>query len=126
MSRIILVDDDEIIAELVSEVLISAGHAVGWLSDGATALDLICRWPPHLVILDCNMPDMSGVDVLRTMRRSLQMCQVPVLMLTGRKSQGDERIVSYEGANDYFRKPFDPVTLVGRAEALMAGGRLLF
>ncbi|MDQ2763669.1 MAG: response regulator [Pseudomonadota bacterium] len=123
MGRIILADDDEIIAELVSDALISAGHGIGWLKDGKSALDLIRRRPPDLVILDCNMPEMSGIEVLREMRRSQQLCELPVLMLTGRQSESDERIVRYEGASDYIRKPFDPSLLVGRAEALMRGER---
>jgi DNA-binding response OmpR family regulator len=100
MGRIILADDDEIVAELVSDALIAAGHAVGWLSDGRSALEVIRRRPPDLVILDCMMPEMSGIMVLREMRSS-----------------------RYEGANDYLSKPFDPVVLVGRAEALMRGER---
>ena len=123
MGRIILADDDEIVAELVSEALIGAGHAVGWLIDGKSALDLIRRRPPDLVILDCNMPEMSGIQVLREMRQSPKLCDLPVLMLTGRQSESDERIVRFEGANDYIRKPFDPGLLVGRAEALMNGER---
>lgn len=123
MGRIILVDDDELIAELVSDAFISAGHAVGWLSDGRTALEVIKRRTPDLAILDCNMPEMSGVAVLRALRKSPALFDLPVMMLTGRQSDTDEDILRYEGANDYLRKPFDPATLVGRAEALMNGER---
>jgi DNA-binding response OmpR family regulator len=123
MGRIILADDDEIVAELVSDALIAAGHAVGWLSDGRSALEVIRRRPPDLVILDCMMPEMSGIMVLREMRSSQALCEMPVLMLTGRQGDADERIARYEGANDYLSKPFDPVVLVGRAEALMRGER---
>lgn len=125
MGRIILADDDEIVAELVSEALIDAGHAVGWLSDGRKALEIIRKRPPDLIILDCNMPEMGGVEVLRELRKSIELYDIPVLMLTGRQSESDERIVRYEGANDYLRKPFDPVDLVGRAEMLMRGERQL-
>ncbi|MGB5778431.1 MAG: response regulator [Allopontixanthobacter sediminis] len=125
MGRIILADDDEIVAELVSEVLIDAGHAVGWLKDGKSALDVIRQRPPDLIILDCNMPEMSGMEVLRELRKSIDLYDIPVLMLTGRQSESDERIVRYEGANDYLRKPFDPVDLIGKAETLMRGERTL-
>lgn len=123
MGRIILADDDEIVAELVTDAFIQAGHGIGWLKDGRTALDIIRRRPPDLVILDCNMPEMSGILVLREMRQARLLSEVPVLMLTGRQSQSDEEIVRFEGAQDYIRKPFDPILLVARAEALMRGER---
>lgn len=121
MARIILADDDEIVAKIVSDTLIDAGHAVGWVKDGRQALEVIRRRPPDLVILDCNMPEMSGILVLREMRQSPELCDLPALMLTGRQSEQDESIIRYEGADDYMRKPFDPGTLVGRVEALLKG-----
>jgi DNA-binding response OmpR family regulator len=123
MARIILADDDEVVAELVTDAFMAAGHAVGWLKDGKEALDLIKRRPPDLAILDCNMPEMSGIMVLRELRQSETLFDLPVMMLTGRQSESDEQILRYEGANDYMRKPFDPIALVGRAEALIAGER---
>lgn len=119
MGRIILADDDEIIGELVSDAFMAAGHAVGWLQDGKSALEVVRRRAPDLLILDCNMPGMSGVTVLRELRRSPELFDLPVLMLTGRQSDADEEILRFEGADDYLRKPFDPVELVGMAEALM-------
>jgi DNA-binding response OmpR family regulator len=118
-----LADDDEIVAEIVSEYLMDAGHAVGWLSNGKSALEIIRKRPPDLIILDCNMPEMSGVEVLRVLRKSVELYQIPVLMLTGRQSDADERIVRFEGANDYLRKPFDPIELISRVELLMRGER---
>lgn len=123
MGRIIFADDDDVVAEVVSDALIAAGHAVGWLSDGRSAYEVIKRRPPDLVILDCNMPEMSGIMVLREMRKSPALCDLPVLMLTGRQGDADERIARYEGASDYISKPFDPPLLVARAEALMRGER---
>ena len=120
MGRIILADDDEIIGDLVSDAFMAAGHAVGWLKDGKSALEVVRRRAPDLLILDCNMPGMSGVMVLRDLRRSPELFDLPVLMLTGRQSDADEEILRFEGADDYLRKPFDPAELVGMAEALMA------
>ncbi len=116
-----MADDDEVVAALVVDAFLSAGHAIGWLSDGRAALDVIKRRPPDLVILDCNMPEMSGVAVLREMRKSAALFSIPVLVLTGRQSDGDKDILRFEGANDYISKPFDPAILVGRAEALIKG-----
>jgi DNA-binding response OmpR family regulator len=121
MGRILLADDDELIAEVVTDAFMSAGHAVGWMQDGKQALEALKRRPFDLLILDCNMPEMSGINLLRELRRSSTLYGIPVLALTGRQSEADEHILRYEGADDYMRKPFDPRSLVGRAEALMGG-----
>lgn len=123
MGRIILAEDEPIAGTIATEVLMNAGHAVGWLKDGKEALSALRRRPPDLAILDCNMPGMSGVIVLREMRRSPALYHIPVLMLTARSSDTDERIARFAGANDYLGKPFDPVELVDIAEELMHGRR---
>jgi DNA-binding response OmpR family regulator len=120
MARIIMADDDEIVGELVSDALISAGHAVGILNNGADALKVIEARRPDLVILDCNMPEMSGLLVLRQMRDSPDLCETPVLILTGRRGARDTEIAFYEGADDFMSKPFDPDELVFRVEELLA------
>lgn len=123
MGRIILAEDEEISGTIASTVLMNAGHAVGWLKDGKDALAALVRRPPDLAILDCNIPGMSGVMVLREMRRCTELCSVPVLMLTGRAGEADEQIARMSGANEYLTKPFDLVELVQTAEELMTGKR---
>lgn len=125
MTRIVLADDDELVAGIVQDVLGAAGHAVGWLANGKAALDLVRRRPPHLLILDCNMPELSGIQLLRILRGSPALYELPVLMLTARQSDEDERIARYEGANDFLRKPFTAHVLLGRAEALINGRKQL-
>jgi len=123
VGRIILAEDEEISGTIASTVLMNAGHAVGWLKDGKDALAALVRRPPDLAILDCNIPGMSGVMVLREMRRCTELCSVPVLMLTGRAGEADEQIARISGANEYLTKPFDLVELVQTAEELMTGKR---
>lgn len=119
MARIIMADDDDIVGELASEALIAAGHAVGLLDNGADALKIIRQRKPQLVILDCNMPELSGLLVLRKMRESVDMCDIPVLVLTGRTSSRDSDLAYFEGADDYMTKPFLPEELVFRVEELL-------
>ena len=123
MARIIIADDDEIVATIVSDALFAAGHAVGWVSDGERALEVVRRRAPDVLILDCNMPNKSGIMVLRELRQSPEFYRLPVLMLTGRGSTSDEEIARYEGANDYLTKPFDPIELIDRVEELTTGRR---
>jgi DNA-binding response OmpR family regulator len=120
MARIIMAEDDEIVGEMVSEALIAAGHAVGLLDNGADALKVIRARRPDLVILDCNMPEMSGLLVLREMRDTLELYDTPVLILTGRQGARDKDLAFYEGADDYMKKPFDPQELVFRVNELLA------
>ncbi len=120
MARIIMAEDDDIVAELARDALIGAGHGVGVLDNGADALRVVKARRPDLVILDCNMPELSGLLVLRQMRDSPELCDTPVLVLTGRQSERDEEIAFYEGADDYMKKPFDPQELVFRVEELLA------
>ena len=119
MARIIMAEDDEIVAEIVRDALVAAGHGVGILGDGAEALRVIRARRPDLVILDCNMPELSGLLVLRQMRDSVDLHATPVLVLTARDSRRDEEIAFYEGADDYMRKPFEPEELVFRVEELL-------
>jgi len=115
MPRIILAEDDELIGEIIVECLSRAGFAVGWLRDGAAALQAIRFRTPHLVILDQQMPIMSGNQVLREMRSRPEMVMVPVMMLTAISGEGDQSIAYFDGADEYLTKPFDPSKLVFRA-----------
>lgn len=119
MARIILIDDGPVIGALVANAVMDAGHAIGWISDAMTALQVMRQRPPQLAIIDCAMPGMSGVDLLRTMRSDGALCHVPVVMLTARQSDQDETIAYSAGADDYLRKPVDLDFLVGRVDALL-------
>jgi DNA-binding response OmpR family regulator len=123
MARIIIAEDDEIVGEIARDALIAGGHGVGLLTNGKDALAVIQARRPDLVILDCNMPDLSGLLVLREMRNSQTLCDIPVLMLTGRRSERDVELAMYEGASDYMKKPFDADELLFRVDELLARPR---
>ena len=119
MARIILVDDDPVIGQLVAGALLKAGHAIGWIENGESALAVMRARPPHLAIIDCAMPGMSGVELVRAMRADSLLCHVPAIMLTARTSENDEALAYNAGAVDYLRKPVDLDLLVGRVDALL-------
>ena len=122
MARIIFADDDPIVGAIVQKTLLDAGHAVGVVENGETALAAISRRRPDLLILDITMPGMTGSEVLDRVRRNPDLWDLPVLMLTGRRSQSDEDIAIRAGATDYLRKPFDPDQLIVMVEALVRQG----
>ena len=119
MARIIVADDDDIVSDIVREALTRAGHLVGVVDNGADALRAIQLKEPDLVILDCTMPELSGLIVLREMRTSSTLYDTPVLVLTGRQGARDVELAYNQGADDYMKKPFDPDELVFRVEELL-------
>ena len=116
MSKVLIIDDDEELCDLVSEYLTVEGFATTAVHDGETGLKQALTGDYDLAILDVMMPKLNGFDVLRNLR---EKSGLPVLMLTAR---GDdmERIVGLEiGADDYLPKPFNPRELVARLRAIL-------
>jgi len=116
MDRILIIDDDEELCELVSEYLSVEGFTVDSVNDGESGLARAGTGEYDMVILDVMLPKMNGFDVLRNLR---QESKLPVIMLTAR---GDdmERIVGLEiGADDYLAKPFNPRELAARLRAIL-------
>ena len=119
MALIIIADDDELVVELVRQALQAEGRVVGALPDGMTVKKVVELKQPDLVILDCSMPNRSGLDALLDIRKSPTAYRTRVLMLTARQGRTDEDLAIRAGANDYLRKPFDHDQLVTRVAALL-------
>ncbi|WP_273841355.1 response regulator transcription factor [Rubrobacter calidifluminis] len=114
--RVLIVDDDEALLEVISIVLASEGYEVLTAKDGSEALKIAGRERLDLVILDIMLPRMSGFEVLKKLR---QQSDVPVIMLTA-KSQSVDKVVGLElGADDYITKPFDTKELLARIRAIL-------
>ena len=116
MSKVLIIDDDEELCDLVSEYLTVEGFNTTSVHDGQTGLEAALSGAYDLAILDVMLPKLNGFDVLRNLR---ERSGLPVLMLTAR---GDdmERIVGLEiGADDYLPKPFNPRELVARLRAIL-------
>jgi two-component system, OmpR family, phosphate regulon response regulator OmpR len=117
--RILLVEDDPRLAEMLSEYLGQAGFGVTVAPLGATALERLAAAAYDAVVLDLMLPDMDGLDVCRQLRAK---ADTPVLMLTARGDAID-RIVGLElGADDYLPKPFEPRELLARLRAILRRG----
>jgi DNA-binding response OmpR family regulator len=116
MEKVLIVDDDEELCELVSEYLSVEGFQVDSVNDGRAGLAVALQERHDLVILDVMLPGLNGFDVLRELRKS---SKIPVVMLTAR-GEDMERIVGLEiGADDYLPKPFNPRELVARLRAVL-------
>jgi two-component system alkaline phosphatase synthesis response regulator PhoP len=118
-TRILVVEDDPDIAELVVRFVQKAGYVVEHVASGREALTAITARPPGLVVLDLMLPHVDGLDVCRFVRANEKTAFVPIIMLTARADES-ERIVGLElGADDYLAKPFSPNELVARIRALL-------
>jgi phosphate regulon transcriptional regulator PhoB len=119
MGTILVVEDEQDIADLVKYHLEKAGLPARVVEDGKHALDLITREPPDLVILDLMLPGLDGMELCRRLRASPATQGIPVIMLTAKAEEVD-RIVGLEmGADDYVPKPFSPRELVARVKAVL-------
>jgi DNA-binding response OmpR family regulator len=119
MTRILVVEDDRDIGNLVSRYLEKADYVVELLSSGREALRALAERPPDLLILDLMLPQVDGLEICRATRANAQTAAIPIIMLTARAEEA-ERIVGLElGADDYMAKPFSPSELVARVRALL-------
>lgn len=115
--RILVVDDDPRIADLVRRGLTYEGYQVDVAATGEEALARARELPPHLVVLDIMLPGMDGLEVCRRLRAADP--DLPILMLTARDSAGDEVTGLETGADDYVVKPFKFAVLLARVRALL-------
>lgn len=117
--RILVVDDEPDLLELVRVNLAQAGFAVTTAATGREALKAIRSGTPDLVVLDLMLPDISGTEVCREVRSDTAFARLPIIMLTARGDEVD-RVVGFElGADDYVTKPFSPRELVLRVRAVL-------
>lgn len=114
--RILIVDDDENIAELISLYLMKECYETVIVHDGETALLVFQEFKPHLILLDLMLPGMDGYQVCRDLRTS---SQVPIIMLSAKGEIFDKVLGLELGADDYMIKPFDSKELVARVKAVL-------
>jgi len=119
MKRILIIEDDRDIVELVRYNLANEGYQITAALDGSTGLAALRKSPPDLLLLDLMLPRISGLEICREIRRDETLNRLPILMLTARGDEAD-RVVGLEmGADDYVTKPFSPRELAARVKALL-------
>lgn len=116
MSKILVVDDEANIVELVRTYLRNDGYEVIAAADGRTALDRVRQDAPDLMVLDIMLPGLDGWEVCRQVR---QFSRLPIIMLTARGDDIDKIVGLEIGADDYLAKPFNPRELVARVKAVL-------
>jgi len=116
---IIIVDDDQDIATILSHRLTKEGYKVVVAHDGAQGLKLITKNPPSLILLDVMLPEKSGFEVLTQLKMNKITATVPVILLTSRNQESDVLQGLTAGANDYLIKPFSIPELLLRVKMIL-------
>ncbi|HYI40656.1 MAG TPA: phosphate regulon transcriptional regulator PhoB [Allosphingosinicella sp.] len=131
--RVLLVEDDLALAELIDFHLKKAGYETKQTASGDEALLLVRESAPDLVLLDWMIEDISGIEVCRQLRRIQKTKQIPIIMMTARGEETDRIRGLDTGADDYITKPFSPKEMLARVAAVLrrsrpalAGGTLTF
>jgi two-component system response regulator MtrA len=117
--RIIYVEDDALMGDMVKDLLTQAGYLIGVIEHGTLAYETIAFKKPDLVILDRSLPGMPGMEILQRLRTAPQTYLIPVLMLT---AKGGEEMINEglgAGADGYLVKPFDPDALIKRVGEIL-------
>ena len=112
---ILVVDDDDALAEMIGIVLAQEGYNAQFCENGARAFEVFMRYSPDLVLLDLMLPGKNGIEVCEQIRAS---SNVPIIMLTAKDTESDEVIGLELGADDYVTKPFSPLTLIARIKSI--------
>jgi putative two-component system response regulator len=118
-TRVLIADDEAPIAELFRRILVKEGYAVEVVNEGLAALAAVSEYRPHLVLLDVNMPGMTGIEVCRRLKQDAANRLTPVVLVTG-LTQREKRIEGLEaGADDFLSKPVDAQELLARVRTLI-------
>ncbi len=114
--KILVVDDEINLLKVVKDYLLLEGYEVYTADNGKKAMELFHQINPNFVILDLMLPDISGEEICRTIRKE---SDIPIMMLTAKSSEDNKVEGLYIGADDYMTKPFSPRELVGRVRAIL-------
>lgn len=119
--RILVVDDDKEVVRLMRAYLEQAGYEVLVAYDGDTAVHILRRDKPDLLLLDLMLPDRDGYDITRLVRADPTLAGIPIIMLTARVEDTDKIVGLEMGADDYVTKPYNPREVVARVRARLRG-----
>ena len=119
MKKLLIVDDEDGLRSLVRMTLDSEGYQILEAQEGGHALELARAHHPDLVLLDVMLPDLSGFEICRQIKSDPLMASTTVLMLTAKAQESDLGEAEAAGADGYFVKPFSPIALMQRGEAIL-------
>ena len=119
--RILIVDDDKAIAEILAIELKELGYETEYIGDGVEALNKVHALAPDLIILDVMLPQMDGFKVCRLLKFDRNFCKIPIILFTSLSEEANGKTGDEVGADAYFPKPFDMAKLLGKVKELICG-----
>jgi DNA-binding response OmpR family regulator len=119
-ARVLLVEDDPVILRLLEVNFELEGYDVLLAHDGAEGIEMARDQRPDLVISDIMMPNVSGIELVEALKADAATAAIPIILLSAKAQTGDVRAGLEAGADDYVTKPFEPLELVDRVQALLA------
>jgi len=122
MAKILIVEDNALNIKLFCDLLAAHGHQPEAVTDSRNALDAAREFDPDLVITDIQLPHVSGLDLIRMIRRDDQLSNVPIMAVTAYSARGDEERIRAAGAQAYVSKPISVVRLAQTVKELLANG----
>ena len=118
--RVLLIDDEERLCEVLKLGLERSGpYEVGFATDGKTGLLMARKGAPDVILLDVRMPDMSGIEVLKTLKKQYPLSEIPVIMFSGLLDEATKKECNYQYGEEYIEKPVDIPQLKTRIEAVL-------
>ena len=123
--KILVVDDEDYIVELVRFNLEKEGYLVITASNGEEALNLVANERPDLILLDIMLPNIDGLEVCRTLKQNSEFNAIPIIMLTAKGDEIDTVLGLEMGADDYIKKPFSPREVIARVKARLRALKVL-
>lgn len=117
--KILLAEDEEVIRMLVIDSLEDEGYAIDAACDGEEALTYVKENDYDLILMDYMMPGMSGLEVIKEIRKMPEKQTIKIMMLSAKSQKSDQDLVLQEGANFFMAKPFSPLALVERIEDIL-------
>jgi len=121
MRNILILEDNESDLTIMKYLLNKLGYVPFCLKDPYEAIDQLNKVVIHLILLDWQLPHMSGIDFLRRLKKSEQYKDIPVIMMSGRNELKDVKMALHEGAVDYIIKPIDPLIVQNKIEKFLTG-----
>jgi len=116
--KILVVEDDRDISELITYNLEREGYEIACLYDGSQVVDFVHKRKPEMIILDLMLPEVDGIEICRTLKSDAATKHIPIVMLTAKSEEADVVVGLQMGADDYIPKPFSPKVLVARIKAI--------
>jgi len=116
--KILVIEDDRDISELITYNLEREGYEIACLYDGSQAIEFVRKRKPELILLDLMLPEVDGIEICRTLKSDPNTKHIPIIMLTAKSEEADVVVGLQMGADDYIPKPFSPKVLVARIKAI--------